>query len=139
MNKSDNVIIYNISKSFKNIYIALRYSSSSSSSSFILSSYHIVNSVCCNHALVSGPTSKMVVYVGGQLLIKSVLECPTHMLHCLSVPTYLLMICSGRSQLVVCLESSPWTSSPGSDTWLCTRWVRMLPIPASRLPQSEHI
>ena len=27
------------------------------------------------------------------------------------------------------LRSSPLTPSPGSDTWRCTRWVRMLPTP----------
>ena len=43
-------------------------------SSFVFSSYHIVNSVCSSHALVSGSTSKrtssdeMVVYVVGSYI-----------------------------------------------------------------------
>ena len=36
------------------------------------------------------------------------------------------------------LRYSPLTPSPWSDTWRCTRWVRMLPTPASTLPQSMH-
>ena len=39
-------------------------------------------------------------------------------------------------------RSSPLTPSPGSDTWRCTQmvlgWVRMLPTPASTLPQYIH-
>ena len=33
---------------------------------FRTSSYHVVNSVCCSHALVSGPTSKMPASDGGR-------------------------------------------------------------------------
>ena len=43
------------------------------SSSFVYHHYHIVNSVCCSHVIVSGPTSKRPAsdggLCGGQLLM----------------------------------------------------------------------
>ena len=58
---------------------------------YILSSYHIVNSVCCSHDLVSGPTPKRPALDDGLCIGKlcrwwcdrpSVLARHTHMLHC---------------------------------------------------------
>ena len=81
----------------------------------------------------------------GQL---SVLARHTHMLHCPSVPISSWKLCIDRPQFAVCLGSSsvfdsvllPWRLLLGL---IChcggvLGWVRMLPTPASMLPQSMH-
>ena len=91
----------------------------------------------------------LVVYVVGscwwcgQL---SVLARHTHMLHCPPVPTSSWMLCTDRPQIAVCLESSnvfdsdllPWRLLLGPIRGGVLGWVRILPTPASTLPQSMH-
>ena len=92
---------------------------------------------------------RMVVYVVGscwwcgQL---SVLARHTHMLHCPPVPTSSWKLCIDRPQFAVCLGSSsvfdsvllPWRLLLGPICGGVLGWVRMLPTPASMLPQSTH-
>ena len=92
---------------------------------------------------------RMVVYVVGscwwcgQL---SVLARHTHMPHCPPVPTSSSMLCTDRPQFAVCLGSSsvfdsvllPWRLLQGPVRGGVLGWVRMLPTPASTLPQSMH-
>ena len=92
---------------------------------------------------------RMVVYVVGscwwcgQL---SVLARHTHMPHCPPVPTFSRMLFTDRPQFVVYLGSSsvfgadlpPWRLLLGPICGDVLGWVRMLPTPASTLPQSMH-
>ena len=79
----------------------------------------------------------------GQL---SVLARHTHMPHCPPVPTSSWMLCTDRPQFAVGLESSivfgsgilPWRPLLGPIHSGVLGWVRVLPIPASTLPQSMH-
>ena len=79
----------------------------------------------------------------GQL---SVLARHTHMLHCPPVPTSSWKLCIDRPQFAVCLGSSsvfysvllPWRLLLGPIRGGALGWVRMLPTPASMLPQSTH-
>ena len=79
----------------------------------------------------------------GQL---SVLARHTHMLHCPPVPTSSWKLCIDRPQFAVCLGSSsvfdsvllPWRLLLGPIRGGVLGWVRMLPTPASMLPQSTH-
>ena len=79
----------------------------------------------------------------GQL---SVLARHTHMPHCPPVPTSSWMLCTDRPQFAVGLESSivfgsgllPWRPLLGPTHSGVLGWVRMLPTPASTLPQSTH-
>ena len=114
--------------------------------------------VCWSHALVNGQTSKRpasdggisewVYVVGscwwcGQL---SVLARLTHMPHCPPVPTSSWMPCTDRPQFAVYFGSSsvfgadllPWCLLQGPIRGGVLGWARMLPTPASMLPQSTH-
>ena len=79
----------------------------------------------------------------GQL---SVLARHTHMPHCPPVPTSSWKLCIDRPQFAVCLGSSsvfdsvllPWRLLLGPIRGGVLGWVRMLPTPASMLPQSTH-
>ena len=79
----------------------------------------------------------------GQL---SVLARHTHMPHCPPVPTSSWKLCIDRPQFAVCLGSSsvfdsvllPWRLLLGPIRGGVLGWVRMLPTPASTLPQSTH-
>ena len=91
----------------------------------------------------------MVVYVVGSCWWcdqPSVLARHTHILHCPPVPTSSWTISTDRPQFAVCLESSrvfdscllPWRLILGPIRDDVLGWVRMLPTPASTLPQSMH-
>ena len=103
---------------------------------FRISSSYIVNSVCWSHALVNGPTSKRPASDGGrysgQLLMmwSAVCSGSPHSHAALSARPHFFIDALNRPtpvrslfRVVQCfrLRSSPWTPSPGSDTWLCTR------------------
>ena len=123
------------------------------SSSFV---YHrlILSTLCVGAMLWSMAQLRrgqlrMVVYVVGscwwcgQL---SVLARHTHMPHYPPVPTSSWMLCTDRPQFAIYLRSSsvfgtdllPWRLLQGSIRGGVLGWVRMLPTPASTLPQSMH-
>ena len=109
--------------------------------------------MCWSHALVNGPTSKRPASDGGlcsgQLLVmwSAVCSGSPHSHAALSASPHFFMDALYRPtpvrnlfKVVQCFRhrSSPLTSSAGFDTWRCTRVDRMLPTPASTLPQSMH-
>ena len=97
-------------------------------------------------------TSKMPDSDGGlwigQLLMMWSAVCPvhTHMPHCPPIPTSSWMLCTDRPQFAACLESSSvfssdllqWCLLLGPIRGGILGRVRMLPSPASTLPQSMH-
>ena len=100
-----------------------------------VSSYTIVNSVCWGHALINGPTSKRPASDGGlrigQLLMmwSSVCSGSPHSHAALSDSPHFFMDALYRPtpvrilfRVVQCfrLRSSPFTPSPGADTWRCS-------------------
>ena len=113
--------------------------------SCIIVSDQIVNSVCWSHALVNGPTSKMpasdgglcigqplmmwsAVCSGSPLTCRTVRQSP--LLHGCFVPTNPGPLFSAQ---VFSLDALSWVRHSG-----VLGWVRMLPTPASTLPQSTH-
>ena len=58
-------VLCNTFSGYWNLSIPLDQTPSSCVVFFFISSYHIVNSLCCSHALVSGPTSKRPASDGG--------------------------------------------------------------------------
>ena len=104
--------------------------------SSMLSSSHIVNSVCWGHALVNDPTSKRPASDRGQcseqmlMIWSAVCTGSPHPHAALSASHHFFMDAlylptPVRSQfrVVRCfrLRSAPLTPSPGCDTWRCTR------------------
>ena len=103
---------------------------------FRVSSSQIVNSVCCSHALVNGPTSKRPASDGGlcswQMLTmwSAVCSGSPHSHAALSASPHFFMDALYRPtpvrslfRVVQCfrLRYSPLSPSPGSDTWRCTQ------------------
>ena len=86
-------------------------SCSSPSSSFVgpISSFHIVNSVCWSHALVSGLTSKRPASDGGIC---------SGQRHCPPVPTSSWMLCTDRTQFAACQVFSTQIFSLDAFSWV---------------------
>ena len=128
-------------------------SSPSSTSSYFV--YHRIRSLTQSVGAMLWPmaqTSKRPDSDGGlcsgQLLImwSAVCSVHTHMPHCPPVPTSSWMLCTDRPQFAACLESTALSAQIFSiDAFSWIRYVavysggvRMLPTPASTLPQSIH-
>ena len=145
---SEFALRHNRNRAFSN-YFHLPFFFFRVSSNQIRSLTQFVGAMLWSMAQLRSSQLRMVVCVvsscwwRGQL---SVLARHTHMPHCPPVPTSSWMLCTDRPQFAVGLESSsvfgsgnlPWRPLLGPIRGDVLGWVRMLPTPASTLPQSMH-